>query len=363
MEDENKTDNKKILVIVGVIALILVAVIAGLLIFRQITSDKTNDEASVTAIKTETKTIIAGELDINGVVPDGAIVVISATEVGAGIVTEFSTITTPRDQTIWSFEDAVVGKTYQIQVVMKSSDGIELAKSAKVLVTAPASNEIVTINLEGKDLKGSATISGVIKVNGQFPAGSTVNTAVKTPNTSFQLSRVGLPAAAATAVSYDIAVPGQRYDVIGYLYDASGVKIGESEILSVVAPASNEVLNINSTYTAIASEEEGEPAEVQGFIDLNGAATSNSRVVILQAPVGTTQFVVAVDNVPPVDGQSWLWTDAVDTTWYEMQAVLKERQQNGTDVDLAVSEIMTVAAPAINVTFKINTGIAPTPTP
>jgi hypothetical protein len=361
MEPEKKQDNKKIIAIVLVVLLVA---FGGFLIFRNFSSN-----SSSTSTAEKNTTAISGNLNINGVVPAGAVLSLVSSEVdSSNTPTEFDSVTDPKDGDEWSFTSAKSGKTYIIEGVLKSSNGVELTKTNKITITAPATGETLTINLEDKTLTGVAVISGLVKVNGFIPTGATVSLAARTPNTQFEVTREDMPAKAETFLTYDKAVAGQKYDIVGYLYDSTGKRIGESEILSLVAPAKNEVLNINSNASAPApsaapSTTPKPNSSITGKIDLNGAVPSNSRVVILQAPMNSNDFVVAVDNVPAVDGQGWVWSGAINGTWYNMQAVLKQRQDNGTDKDIALSQQTTVAAPAINVMFTINTGIAPSVTP
>ena len=362
MEEEKKKDNKKIIAIVLVVLLVA---FGALFIYRNYSSNSSTNSNSKSSEKN--MAAISGSLDINGVLPEGSVLSLVSVEFDSSETpTEFDSITDPKDQDTWELSDANSGKIYVIQGILKSSSGEELAKSNKITVSAPASNEVLTLNVVGKGLTGEAVVSGLIKVNGAFPQGSTVNLLVRTPNTQFTETREGLPAKAETYVSNTTAVAGQAYDVVGYLYDATGAKIGESEILSLVAPAKNEVLVINSSFNPPVPTSAPKPnADIQGSIDLNGAVPSNSRIVVLEAPMNSNSFEVAVDNIPAQDGQGWIWNGATQGTWYNLQAVLKQRQDNGTDKDIAKSQQMTVAAPAINVTFTIDTGIAlpPTPTP
>lgn len=353
--DSAESGNNKI---IGIILVVLLLVAGFLLIFKNLNGKKS-------APITSTTSTISGILDVNGVVPDGATLVLSQQETtSGGAPTDFSTINNPKDQEAWIFNGAQSGKNYQIRGTLKSSNGAVLLTSPSIIVSAPASGETLVINLEGKGLTGVAAISGSIKVNGYIPTGSTVTLMARTPNTEFTTTKENMPAQVLTSVLYDKAVAGQKYDIIGYLYDSVGTKIGESSTLSLVAPARNEVLDINSSATALAPTQTEKPkAKISGLIKLNGVSPINSRIVILQRRAGKGEYQVATDNVPANDGQGWAWTGATSGIWYDMTAVLKQRQDNGTDKDIASSNQMTLAAPAINVTFIINTGIAPSPTP
>ncbi len=356
MESEKKKDNTKIIAIV--LGVVLIGVV-GIFLFKKFGSGLSTSTSSTSSAA------VTGNLNINGVVPSGAVFVLSAKDTTGGSSSDFQTIQNPTDQSSWTFSSAQSGKTYIIVGTLKSSNGAELTKSVPLTVTAPATNQMVTINLAGKAPTGVSEISGTVRVNGYYPSGSTISLLAKTPNTSYEVVREGLAAQASTTVSTDKAVAGQEYTIIGYLYNASGNKIGESSELAIVAPARNEVLTINSNATAPTPEPSQAPAKskISGTIQLNGIAPSNSRIVILQAPMNSNDFTVAIDNVPAVNGQAWVWPNALNGTWYNMQAVLKQRQSNGTDIDVALSGQQTVAAPAINVMFTINSGIAPSVTP
>ncbi|HRN96704.1 MAG TPA: hypothetical protein PLD54_04620, partial [Candidatus Levybacteria bacterium] len=45
-------------------------------------------------------------------------------------------------------------------------------------------------------------------------------------------------------------------------------------------------------------------------------------------------------------------------TWYDVIAVLKQRQSNGTDKDIAGSQVLSAAAPAAGLTFVINSSVS-----
>lgn len=354
----NKADNKKI---IAIILIVLLLGVGGIIIYKKFASNASSSHES----QQVASAAVSGTLNINGVVPSGSVLVLSQMEAGSGAApVDFSTINNPSDQASWTFSGAASGKTYVIQGTLKSSDGAELSKSTPITVTAPASNQVITINVAGKGLTGVAEISGIVRVNGYFPSGSTISILAKTPNTQYTVVREGLPAQASTPMSTNKAVAGQEYTIVGYLYNSAGSKIGESDPLVVDAPAKNEVLTINSNAVAPTPAPSQSPkAKISGTIQLNGVAPENSRIVILQAPMNSNDFVVAVDNIPAQNGQAWVWPNAVNGTWYNLQAILKQRQPNGTDQDISGSIQQTVAAPAINVLFTINTGIAASPTP
>ena len=185
---------------------------------------------------------------------------------------------------------------------------------------------------------------------------------------TYSVATEGIPAKQSQKRSTDKAIEGESYDIVGVLYNADGEKIGSSDPLVVTAPAANEILVINSSaMPPVGSGGSPTPAKgnktISGTIHFNGVAPANSRIVILQRPNGESDYQVAVDNVEPVNGATWSWNGAVESQWYDVEAVLKQKQSNNTDKDIATSSPVSVAAPATGVTLTINSGVSiPPPT-
>jgi hypothetical protein len=99
------------------------------------------------------------------------------------------------------------------------------------------------------------------------------------------------------------------------------------------------------------------PTVITGSINFNGNALYNSRIVILQKVYNTSTYMVAVDNLSPVDGVAWTWSNPTPSTWYDLIAVLKQKQSDGTDRDIAISAIKSVAAPATNTVLTLNSNV------
>ena len=72
--------------------------------------------------------------------------------------------------------------------------------------------------------------------------------------------------------------------------------------------------------------------------------------------MNASSYSVAVDNVSPADGVTWVWNSPQNSTWYTLIAILKQRQSDGTDKDISTSAPITVAAPAASTVFTINSG-------
>lgn len=319
---------------------------------------------------------ISGKFDINGVIPDGSTITLTERELSAPKAKVFASGVPVADEEEWSFNNATKNKTYEIQAQVVVN-GAVVTTSSPVEITAPASDETLTLNIQS-DEKKTAVISGSIVVNGYIPKGSTITIkGRKLGVNEFTTVASNLNGQARQFMSYTTAVAGTTYEVEGVLVSPSGQEIGASSLLSVTAPAIDETLTINSSAqspTIVANTPTSVPttasapsstpvpaapsAVVSGGINFNGAAPSNSRIVVFQKPLNGSSYQVAVDNISPIDGTAWQWNGAQASTWYTMIAILKQRNANGTDTDIATSAPVTIAAPATNVIFTINSGVS-----
>lgn len=321
---------------------------------------------------------ISGTFDINGVVPEGATISLTESEFQnkSDSPTVFMSGIRPVDGAAWSFNDGVAGKTYVVQASLVQN-GATIAQSSPITVTAPATEESLTLNVTSQTTsqQANSVISGNIDVNGYIPSGSTIVVQGKKLGApTFTVVASALPGKAKQYMSYTTAIAGQTYEVQGILKNSAGTVIGTSSTLIVTAPALNEALVVNSSATPPAAPTQAPqptasqqssaptptpvpaPAVISGNINFNGQAPANSRIAIFQKVYNTSTYQLAVDNIPPVNGSTWQWNSPQASTWYDMVAILKQRQSNGTDTDLSDSQVVSIAAPAANVQFNINSG-------
>lgn len=313
---------------------------------------------------------ITGIVDINGVIPEGSTLTLLQKEAGStDAFRAFASSLSPKDGIEWVFSKATINASYEIQATLTNHEQI-LAQSSPITITAPAQNETITLNILTQNETGTAVISGTISLNGYVPEGATITVQGRRPGSlSWTTVASALPAQNNQFMSYTTAVSGQAYEVHGLLL-YQGKQIGESEILSLTAPAENETLTINSHATPpvtplpTTATTTGQPTNtptsststINGVIDFNGQAPANSRITIFERPSGTGSFKLAVDSITPIDGTTWSWNGAQAGQSYDMIAILKQKQSNGTDQDLSNSNTMTLSAPATNQTFTINSG-------
>ncbi|HSX09523.1 MAG TPA: hypothetical protein VLF93_05185 [Candidatus Saccharimonadales bacterium] len=323
------------------------------------------------------KTLISGSFDINGVIPQGASIVIK--RVNASSTTDNATY--PQnfpavDQGTWSLDDITSGNSYVLTADVVVNNKV-IATSAPLEVTAPADDETLIFNIPTTNPTGTAMITGDIRVDGYIPAGSTIKVQGRVlGKKTYTTVASNLPGAESQFMSYASAIAGEQYEIVGILLDKSGNQIGISPTLDVTAPALNEQLTINSKAIPSASPTPTPtnaplataaptpvptPTMISGSIDFNGVAPANSRIVILEKVYNSQNYQVAVNNVTPQDNATWQWTGPSTGTWYDIVAVLKQTQPDGTDQDIATSQSQSIAAPGTNVVLTVNSGIVLSP--
>lgn len=349
---------------------VLLGLTVGILLYQAHKAQSTQKPSS-------SKASISGTFDVNGVIPEASTITLTQKVVGTQNAQIFASNLPAVDQSPWSFNTATSGKTYQIQAQVMVNGNVT-ATSNILTVTAPAKDEVLTLDLTSSVNTPGAVISGNILVDGYIPEGSTITIkGRKLGAQTFSTVTSSLPALSHQFMSYATALSGVTYEVEGVLLDKTGKTIGTSNILAVTAPAVNEELTINSSAvpsvtptppptptTATAnnpSQGNSTPApgtvSVSGGINLNGPAPANSRIVILASALNANNYSVVVNNISPIDGATWTWNSAQNATWYTLLAVLKQHNANGTDTDIATSAPINVAAPASSLIFTLNSGM------
>lgn len=355
----------KVIAALLIVVTLLLSTVTVLLLLNRGSNSSQNEENN--------SNLISGSFNINGVIPEGA--TISVYERLSGSNSEpkaFAASLPVTDQSHWSFTGATKNKTYEISAQVLVSGNV-IASSDVVTVTAPADDEVLTLNITSENPTGTAVISGNITINGYIPTGSTITVQGRRLGAqNFTTVARNLPGQTKQFMSYTTAIAGATYEVQGTLLSSSGDVVGTSNIITITAPATNETLTINSSAVIPTAAPTRAPAPqaitptpqpapngtISGGINFNGAAPGNSRIVILTAPGNTNNYSVAVNNVTPVDGATWSWNGATPGTWYNVMAVLKQHNSNGTDTDIAYSSPTTVAAPAGSIVLSLNSGVS-----
>lgn len=358
--------------LVAALLITIAILLSGISIYLVIKNFSTKSSPNVAATK---QASVSGSFNINGVIPEGGSITLLQRKAGSDSEAKVFAANLPiSDKSHWSFNTAFVNASYEIQAQVVVN-GVPLTTSNLLVVTAPADDEVLTLNLES-DSTGNTVISGNIDVNGYIPTGATIVVeGRKLGAQTFTRVAGSLPGKSRQFLSYTTAINGTTYEVQGVLLDTNGKTIGTSNILTITAPALNEVLTINSSAilppvptsapaptnsqaAATVTPIPPQPSQtfISGNINLNGSTPPNSRIVILQTGLNSSNYQVAVNNVAPTDGTAWNWTGAQNATWYTLIAVLKQHNSDGTDTDIATSAPITVASPATGVVFTLNSG-------
>lgn len=198
-------------------------------------------------------------------------------------------------------------------------------------------------------------ISGEVDLNGYIPPNSTLSIAQRLvgSSTSFETFVAGVDAVNGAVWSFNSATQNEAYEIRAQLLSPTGSVIGTSSILTAVAPATSEVLRINSTAASPTST----TTLIAGTVGLNGYIPSGSTISIASRPTGTTTFNTVVSGIAASDGVSWSWNGATAGVSYDLQATL---MQGGSAI--GTSAILTTVGPASNENFSINsTAASPAP--
>lgn len=357
----------KTIYIISALILIVILLGSGFFIVTKNSSKPQNGQSS-----NQEKIAISGTIDLNGSPQSGAKIVVSQREFGSKDgFKPFATSVASQDKASWVFSSAVSGKSYEIQATLVA-DGKTLDSSDPLSVTAPASDEIIIFNIQAPAGSTNAVISGLVNLNGYVPPTATIMVETRVSGVKdFTKIAENLPAKSGQTISFANATSGQDYDLRATLLDVSGSSLGQSKTIVVTAPAYNETLAINSTaVTPLAPKPQGAASPspvgsgtISGKINLNGPSPANSSLVILASETGKNSYSVVVNGIPIQDNASWSWGSANSSTTYDLVAVLKQQNPNGTQNDVAKSQTITVASPAQNQILSLNTGFSlPQPT-
>ena len=197
---------------------------------------------------TPTLSSISGIFNIDGYVPTGATITIAARK---SATAQFNTILTglpATDNSVWSWTNANFDVMYELQATVVNN-GTTIAQSQVITVTAPADGE--TLSLYSTAIPPTPTIvgiSGTINLNGYVPpSGSYITLGVRVSGTSrFNQINNNISATDGVGWTYPNAQSGTSYDIQAYLWQ-NGSPYAQSQILTIPAPANNELLTINAT--------------------------------------------------------------------------------------------------------------------
>ncbi|HVZ67608.1 MAG TPA: hypothetical protein VG917_05115 [Patescibacteria group bacterium] len=235
--------------------------------------------------------------------------------------------------------------------------GVELFKADK-----SAKNQASVATTQVSETSASS-LAGTLGIDGAPPPGSVVTImARRSGENTFKPVVTGITPLDGATWAWNDAGKGVAYEVQAQV-KVNGTNIGTSPILTVVAPATSEVLNVNITPPPVTPAPTTTPgptptpilSSISGTFNLNGYIPSGTTITVQARQVGTTSFSTIQANLPAVDNSSWAWTNAVQNASYEVQAVMSG--------SYGTSQVITVTAPATNEVLTINsTAQPPAPT-
>ncbi len=324
---------------------------------------------------------VSGTIHLNGPIPEGASVSIGVRDYGSnGSYNVFAYGMSPVDDMPWHYNQAKDGASYEFQATLDINNQVAFA-SDSLTVSAPATEEVLTINIESTPTASPAPaiVSGHVYINGYIPQNATFDVMARPYGSTGDFSDAvdNLPAEVKQSVNYANAVAGQKYELKGQLFDKNGTVIGSSASVVISAPSDNLVMTINSAAqppagsvtpiqtnapptagTSATPSPSGTGTAISGTINFNGSAPGGSSVVILAKQPADTSYQTVVNGITPSNGSTWTWNGATAGVTYNMVAVLKGQVNGDQNIDYADSQTYTVAAPAVNQLFTLNTGIS-----
>lgn len=300
----------------------------------------------------------------------------------------------------WSFANAIEGENYEVYGNL-TINGVSIAKSSIETVTAPALNIPIDFNVSWSDLgldPGSLqeelkTVSGKYTINGYLPTGSKLLIQQTIANQVSEVATLNLSGNSSTFsiinidpytnYSFQAILKDKNNNVIGQSDHIATAKLGNKQINFVInstahPPATAAPLQPNAvvtpkttpTPTPIPTQVGGVilppqvtpypqtgQTQVSGWITINGPLDKDSRVQIMgKKPADNDYQVWTTINNPKSDGQFWSYSQVNAGEWYVIKAQLQVREQN-----VNSSSQTTVAAPAGNINFTLNTNFSLTP--
>ncbi len=343
------------LIVASAIALLALVFFAASYILND-EKAKNNDKVVSEPIEQISPIVLSGAIGLNGTPPTGSTISILVKSDSQNDYSAIVTSLPAADNTPWTWNGAINGENYEIKAVLQQN-GTTLSESTPILVAAPATEEILDINYvpqlptvapnEPTPTTTSqvlSAISGTLNLNGYIPSGATVTISARQDGqTTFAPIVANIAAVDNSTWSYTNAYQNVSYEIMATLNLTGGTS--QSQVLEVTAPASNEVLTINSTLVQPTPIVTG----VSGTINLNGNVPSGSYITIGSRPTGSGNFNQIASNVSATNGSTWTWSGAQSGLTYDFQAYLWINNQPASQ-----SQVLTAAAPAINETLSIN---------
>lgn len=189
---------------------------------------------------------ITGMVGISGYIPANSTISIMGKKDTDLDFVPIATGLAPINNVSWSWNGAVTGSQYEFRAFLQQGT-TTLVKSEKILVNAPAQNEIIYLTSTlTPPTPSQVSIGGVINLNGTIPSGSVLSVWYRPTGTSqFEQVVTNLYPQSGTIWIWKNALSGSLYDMQASLTQGS-TTIAQSSIITVPAPTDNVVLTINA---------------------------------------------------------------------------------------------------------------------
>lgn len=190
--------------------------------------------------------IVSGSIIINGFIPSGSRVTIFGRPSGTDDKYVPALQNLPaRNGMTWSFNQATAGKTYDYQAELYTSGGTFIGESSYITVTAPAANEIVTINSTATDPTQTAALSGVVRLQGPVAQNSTILVLQRKVGAAEYTTIDRYPAVNNTEWKWSGAVTGTAYEITAAL-QVNEQNTASGNVVTVTAPATGITVTIDT---------------------------------------------------------------------------------------------------------------------
>lgn len=187
---------------------------------------------------------ISGTIDLNGAVGAQSNVTLYQKKVTDENYTQVTDQIQAVDGAAWKWGGAVEGEEYNMMATL-FVNGQASGTSRVITVTSPASNEVITINSTYQAPPEQVSISGNVVINGPIPGNSTVTIYAKGPSDKSPVAVIsGLAANETTSWNWTKAIQGYTYTMSASVMQ-NGNDQGDSQTITVTAPASNELMVVN----------------------------------------------------------------------------------------------------------------------
>lgn len=229
---------------------------------------------------------ITGSLDLNGYIPEGSTVLIQGRLKDDDNWINGETFVASDGRKL-SYDEATAGEAYQFRGILYDTSGVEIGRSTTLTVAAPATNQVIRIHSEAEAPEETAAISGKITLNGAIEPNSTILMLQKLPGDKNYTAFDRIPAVNGSTWKFDEAVSGAKYDITATL-QVNEQDVSKGTVLTVTAPAENEVITIDTNFslnpptqepsTACVNQQEG-----RWNVTITYKAVNNAKQYHLQA--------------------------------------------------------------------------------